>query len=352
MKKLQFTLALIVASASLLSAQVATDAVGFNSVTCLAGSDTRCSVPLTAETAFVGVVSSATIPLAGQLTIVPTATAPGWTSNQFATAYYVKLTSGTKVGMYYQVVSNTATGITVDLAGDTAGIAATDGFKVCKFWTLATLFSPATQTTVVSSLNNLPNGRRTEILIPDMTSSGINLSPNQIFFLTSTGWKKAVSGFPDASNFILVPDSFFIVRHGNAAITASTQFSVAGAVDLSANTTPLATQPTIKQDNPATTGRPVPVSLQDLDLITTGGFVASLNTLPNGRRDEIHIYDNSIAGLNKSPSAIYFYYNGHWKKSVSGFPDADSDTIAPSAGFIIRKYQSGTGNSVSWTQSF
>ena len=352
MKKIQFALTLLAATAGLAHAQVVTEAVGFNTVTCLAGSDTRCSVPLTAETAFVGVVSSTSVPAAGQLTIVPTATAPGWTANQFATSYYAKLTSGSKAGMYYQILSNTTTDITVDLAGDTAGIAATDGVKICKFWTLATLFPPATQTTVIQSVNNLPNGRRTEILIPDMTSAGTNLSPNQIFFLTSTGWKKAVSGFPDASSFILVPDSFFIVRHGNAAITTSTTFTITGNVDLSANTTPLSTQVATKQDNPVTTGRPIPIALQDLDLVQTGAFTASLNTLPNGRRDEIYVYDNAVPGINKSPSAIYFYYNGHWKKAVSGFPDADTELINPSEGFLIRKYQSGSGNSVSWTQSF
>jgi uncharacterized protein (TIGR02597 family) len=240
----------------------------------------------------------------------------------------------------------------VDLAGDAASVAATDGFKICKFWTLATLFPPATQTTAVVSTSNLPNGRRTEIHIPNSASPGINLAPNQIFFLTSTGWKKSVSGFPDASSFIFAPDSFFIVRHAHAAITVATTFTVTGGVDLTPNTTPLATLTSGKQDNPVTTGRPVPVTLTELDLISTSAFVASTSTLPNGRRDEIYVYNNSVPGLNKSPSAIYFYLNGHWKKSVSGFPDADNDTIAPSEGFIIRKYQTATGSSVSWTQSF
>jgi uncharacterized protein (TIGR02597 family) len=340
---------LAAASTFNLQGQVTTEPVGFNTVTCLAGSDTRLSVPLCPETAFIGTIGTATAG-AGQATLT-SASLPAWTASQFATSYYVKLTSGPKVGWFYQVLSNTSTDLVVDLAGDTLGIVPGDTFRICKYWTLASLFPPATQTTVVVSTNNLPLGRRTEIHFPDTTGAGINLSTSQIFFLTSTGWKKAVTGFPDASNTILTPDAFFTLRHGNAAIVSATTYTVVGGVDLSPNSTPLATLVSGKQDNPVTTGRPVPVSLAALDLVSSG-FVASTNTLPLGRRDEILVYANEVAALNKSPSAIYFYHNGNWKKSVTGFPIADTDELPPSSGFLIRKYQTATGGSVIWNETF
>lgn len=348
MKKLALITALAATSVVSSFGQVTTEAVGFNSVTCLAGSDTRCSVPLSPETAFVGVVGSATG--VGPAVLTPLSN-PAWVANQFASYYYVKMTSGARAGWYYQITSNTNADVTIDLAGDSLAIAANDSFRICRFWTLATLFPPATQTTIVASTSTLVSGRRTEVLFPDSTSLGTNLGASSIFFIHGGIWKKSGQGNTDFGTQIITPDSFFIVRHGHSSIVASTVYTVVGGVDLSANATPLATQAGAGQDNPVTTGRPVPVSLVDLDLISSGAFVASTSQLVSGRKDELHVYDNAVAALNKSASAIYYYHNGNWKRSGT---NAISDTVmlAPSEGFLIRKASNGVGGSVTWSQTF
>lgn len=353
------TIALITAFAALsatsLTAQVTTEPVGFNSVTCLPGSDTRCSVPLSPEIPFpAGVVSSVSTPVAGQLTIVPTATAPGWTTNQFASLYYVKMTSGAKAGMFYQILSNTATDVTVDLAGDAAAVVAADGFKICKFWTLATLFPPATQTTIVPSASNSGLARRTEVRFPDLTGTGINLATTRTFFLVGTEWREATASNANADNVILTPDSFFIVRHGSSSIVSATTYTVTGNVDLAPNTTGLNTLQAGKQDNPVTHGRPIPVSLANLDLISSGAFAGSNGQGGLARRDELLVYSNAVAGINKAASATYYYdsSSGNWKASGSNVI-SDSVEIGPAEGFVIRKYQTSGGSAVvSWQQTF
>ncbi len=327
---------------------VTTDPVGFNSVTCLPQSDTFCSVPFNSETPFQSTLAGVPTEASGQATITPTATAPGWTVNQFAGLYYVRITSGAKAGMYYQILSNTAGTLNIDLAGDTvATTIAGDSFRVCKFWTLATLLPVATQTTAVVSASTLPAARRTLILLPDVIGAGINLAPTQSYFLLAAGWKKNVTGFPAADDTILLPDSYFIVRHSSSAIVASTTYTPVGGVETTSISSVLSAQVSGGQDNPITHGRPVPVKLLDLDLISTGAFVASATTLPAARRDQLLVFDNTIASLNKAPSATYFYSGGNWRKAVTGFPVADNDEIPPSSGFIIRKYQSATA-SVVW----
>lgn len=327
--------------------------VGFNTVSCLPNSDTYCSVPFAQSWDFQGVVAGTPSISGDAVTITPQGTV-SWTADQFANLFFVRMLTGAKAGMYFQITGNAVGSLTIDLAGaDFAGVGDGDGFAVSKFWTLSTLFPPATQTTIVPSLNTLGNGRRTEVLIPDKFSDGTNLAPTRKFFLHGTAWKEATTGFPASDNFILAPDSYFIVRHNNAAITSATTFTATGIVELNPVAIPLATGISSKQDNPVLTGRPVPVKLKDLDLISSGAFVASTNTLGNGRRDELLVFDNSVAAVNRSPSAIYFYNNAtsNWRQATTGFPVADDVEIGPSSGILIRKYQAD-GLTTVWKHEF
>lgn len=345
------SLGLCLGAQSLFSQSAETNPVGFNTVECLPNSDTICGVPFARPAVFQGVVNG-TQAGTGTLTITPEGT-PGWTVNDFQTLYMVRIISGTKAGMYYQVASNAAGTVTVDLAGDTAtGINPGDSFRIHPFWTLSTLFPPETQTTIVSSTGTLPNARRTLILIPDLQGAGTNLAPTTLYYLlNSTEWRKAVTGNPGADNEILWPDSYFVVRHNHATITASTYYTPVGSVEMNDITIPLATRAVGAQDNFVISGRPIPVKLADLGLISSGAFLPSTSLLPNGRRDLILVFDNAVAQLNKAPSVIYFYFNDEWRKAVTGNPNADEDEILPSHGVIIRKYQSGSGATQMWTNS-
>lgn len=346
-----FCLLLSLAGTGAFAATAETDPVGFNTVTCLPQSDTYCGVPFAQAASFQGVLAANPTVNGGQATLTPSGTTT-WTANGFQTLYFVRMLSGTKAGMYYQITANTTGAVTVDLAGDNfTGVALGDSFRIHQFWTLGTLFPPATQTTVVASTSTLANGRRTEVLIPDLAGAGTNLAPASKFYIFGGEWKKAVSGNPSATNEILWPDAYFIVRHGHSSIVASTTFTPIGSVEMNAITTPLATRTAGLQDNFVTTGRPIPIQLMDLDLISSGAFVPSTGTLANQRRDTLLVFDNAVAQLNKAPSAVYYYHNGNWKKAVSGNPVSDTDQILPSHGLIIRKYQTVDGVTAYWTNS-
>ncbi len=336
-------------------ARAQSNPVGFNTVTCLKNSDTLCSVPFCQSIDVQDRVSGLpTFPATGFATFSPQ-NLVAWTAGQFVTGhYFVRMLSGPKAGMYYLVAANTSNSLTIDLAGDNfTGVGNNDGFMVCKFWTLATLFPPATQTTIVASLNLLGPGRRTELLLPDTIGNGINLAPTKKYFIHAGAWKEANTGFPLAGNTILLPDSYFIVRHNSAAITNSTTFTSAGHVELNAVSMPLATLPSGKQDNPVSTGRPIPVKLADMDLISSGAFVASDGPGGPRRKDELIVFDNNIASVNRSAAATYFYNSetAKWHQSTTNFPVADNVEIAPGTGFLIRKYIS-TGITSIWTHAY
>jgi uncharacterized protein (TIGR02597 family) len=362
MKRTLILTALICYFEGALLAQTTTPPVGFNTVTCLPNSDTYCSVPFAQTWDFQGLISGTPSVVGEQATITPQGTI-AWTTDQFAGLYFVRILTGAKAGMYFQILNNATGTLTIDLAGgNLTGVANGDGFAVSKFWTLGTLFPPATQTTIVASTSTLLSGRRTQLLLPDLFGNGINLAPSRIFFIHSGVWKEATTGFPIADNTILSPDAFFIVRHNHATITAATTYTASGIVELNPVSAPLATHATVQQDNPVTTSRPVPVKLQDLKLVNEvagvyqagGAFVASASTLLSQRRDQLLVFDNSAPVVNRAPAKIYFYVTStsNWREATTGFPVADDIEIAPSSAMLIRKYQTGTGATTVWTHTY
>jgi uncharacterized protein (TIGR02597 family) len=354
MKRTLILTALICYFEGALVAQTTTPPVGFNTVTCLPNSDTYCSVPFAQTWDFQGLISGTPSVAGDQATITPQGTI-SWTTDQFAGLYFVRILTGAKAGMYFQILNNATGTLTIDLAGgNLTGVANGDGFAVSKFWTLSTLFPPSTQTTIVVSGSTAGPARRTEVLIPDIFGNGTNLAPNRKFFLHNTIWKEATTGFPVSDNFILAPDTYFIVRNNHPTITVATTFTASGIVELNPVSAPLATLVGVKQDNAVQTGRPVPVKLKDLDLISSGAFLGSGGTGGPQRRDELLVYDNATTGINKSASATYFYNTttSNWRQATLGFPVADDIEIAPSSGMLIRKYQTADGATTAWNHTY
>ncbi|WP_169334322.1 TIGR02597 family protein [Rubritalea marina] len=342
--------AMLATSTTLPAQSVATDPVGYTTVTCLPNSDTIVSVP------FLNTTDSITSAVSGSATEDGTTATftlngiTGLTTDQYATYYYVRFTGGTLDGNFYQITANGSDNVTIELNGDAAtDISDTDTLKVYKFWTLGTLFPQATQDTIVESASNRLSARRTEVLIPDNSTEGVNRSAGSVHFLKSTGWADA-SDNGDSDNKLLWPDSYIIIRHP-VAVSTSTTYTASGTVDTNSQIViPLSTRTTGAQDNYVAVPRPVDVALNNLNLYESGAFVASTSSRLSGRRDELHIFDNTAGSLNKSASKIFYHDGTNWIDS-SDKSTADTDTIKASEGIIIRKYQTLDGATHFWNNT-
>jgi len=331
---------------------VTTDPVGFVTGTCLAASDTVVSVPFHQSPAYVGPLSSA--PTNSGSNAILSFSAPGWSTNQYQFTHYVRFSSGAKAGSYYQVIANDGSTLTIALNGDTVAVSGSgDQIQLIPFWTLDTLFPPATQTTIVASAGTTPPLRKTQILFPDLAKDGINLSASAVYFLNGSTWTKAVTGFPTAGTTIIPPDCSFIIRHP-ASVATPTAFVPQGTVETGTLVSPLYTLASGFQDNAIAISRPVPLTLDEAGLAS--GFVASNGTAPPSRRDQILVFDNTATGLNKSASAVYFLSatvsGTNWVQATTGFPIVSgSKILQPGTGIIIRKYQASGGATAFWTNS-
>ena len=245
-----------------------------------------------------------------------------------------------KEGCYYTVTANDASTVTVNLNNDSLGaVTAGTTVSLIPYWTLITAFpttDAGTSYVASTSTSPAPTARGTQIFTPDLTTAGINLASNATYYYYSN-WRKVGS----ASNFndtILPPTTYFTLRNPATATT----FTPSGGVYMNRVSIALDTQSSAAQDNAVAVPRPAGVTLDQLDLVATGAFTPSTNTNATGRKDQLFVYDNTVAGINKSASATYYYYGGMWRV-LGSTANAGSTSIPYGSGFIIRKAANGTG---------
>lgn len=251
--------------------------------------------------------------------------------------------------MYYQISANSTSTLTIDLAGDNiTGLNEGDSFKICRFWTLGTQFPPSTQSTIIPSLSTDTPDRRSEVLFANTQSSGINIPPVDKYYLVGSSWLKSDDATASVMNDVIIPpDSYIIIRHNHPAISASTTFTTAGTVDFDDMALCMQTLASGSQDNHLSLGRPVDVKLAELDLDPVS-FLDSLGSLVTQRRDLLCVYDNTVAQVNRGPSAMYYRMNGSWYM-VGGGATTYNDAVLPhSAGFMVRKYKTNVDQRQIW----
>jgi len=360
MKKLQFTLALLVASASLLSAQVVTEAVGFVSVTALGNSDTRFAVPLHRPTFFVGSVVSK---VGNVITVQNTA---NWTTDQFVYSagtqndhFYIEIQSNgsSAEGKRFDIASNTANTLTV--VGDASGIVVNDVFEIIPYWTYGTLL-PASTSGITATTSISGAGSATKILVPDTTSPGTNLITNATYYYYGgaasggPGWRKSGGGLTTIrNNDIISPSSYLIVRQDGVA-TAT--ISGTGSVPMAKRVHIIGTKLSgVAQDNFVQIDIPIPVTLTDSGLWESGVFTASAS-VSGSNGDKLLVYDDSMALKNKVPSKTYYYYNGAasggpgWRLQGGGLTTIRNGEVAfsPGSGVVIRKQATTPAQTLTW----
>jgi uncharacterized protein (TIGR02597 family) len=314
-----------------------TSPVGFVSLTTLSNSDTIFSTPLAQPAVYQGSVSTLSS------TTVTAGGTPGWTTNGFvyvagtqSNTYYLRFLTGAQAGSYYTVTANTANTLTLNLAGGLlTGAAPGDQFAVIPYWTLGTVF-PASAAGTAFKASTLFI-RNTQIFFPNQTSEGINFAAAAIYYYTNSAWQQAGSpSGTSANDTVLPPDSYVTIRNP-AGFTGS--ITVMGEVVTTPQSTPLNSYATTAQDNAVAITYPVNLTLNNLGL--AAAFVPSSIFVTN---DQLLTYDNTVTGINKSASAIYYYMNGAWRESgQNSSTDFGTNPIQIGSGFIVRKAINSSG---------
>jgi uncharacterized protein (TIGR02597 family) len=372
---------------------VESDPAGFVTVNLAGNSDSYVYIPFKRSPAFVGMAASLSAngtydagepftdnvtvngtrdagePFTDTNNVVTLAGTPALTVNQFVylagtqpNRYYAFLKAGNRAGMYYTVVSNGGSSITLDLAGDdlaaAGAVTGTTSLEVIPFDTLGTIFPAGVG--VHSSSSHSIAVRQSEILIPNNTSSGVDLaSPISYYYFTGAtgagpGWRKAGVSAVLANDDVLMPDSFFVVRHN---IASDTLLTLTGTVQMSQLATPLGTiSNSVDQDNAVALPFATELTLTQLKLFESGAFVGSSSHSISLRQDQVLVWDNSVLGKNKASATSYYYYTGAaglgpgWRRSgVTGTMANNDVVIGPSKGIIIRKKSGGAPVTTLWT---
>ncbi len=338
---------------------VASDPVGFATLSLPANSDSYVSVPFTRPPEFTGGIQS----VAGN--VITVSGTPGWTANQFVYAgtgqpkhFYALIgpggSSNPKEGHTYPVTANGSNTITVDTSADNlTGITANTQVVLIPYWTVATVF-PATDANISFAPSTSSASLKTLVRVPNDAANGINLPYLADYYFSSNidgtssnvGWRKVGDGNTvDHGDDVLLPDSYFVVRNQNGAPT--TALTALGSVLLKKLAVPLRTSTTGQQDNPVSLLRPMDVALSMTGLNPTdGSFTAN---------DQLLVYNNAQIGFNKSPSAVYYRdpANGfNWRLvGDNNLLDHGNDVIPLGTGFVVRKAATASGANVFWTNT-
>jgi uncharacterized protein (TIGR02597 family) len=405
---------LLVANAVLLSpifAQNATsEPVGFTTTSLLANSDTLISIPFTRPPEFSGAVQS----ISGN--VITVAGRPGWTPNQFVYAaglqpktYFVLIGEGpapnpvtapklsmkaaarnatpisdirdelkenesqrteitgyvNQQGHSYLVSANGADALVVNPGSDTlAGITAGTRVIVIPYWTLATIF-PASDASISFTPTTSTSSYKTQILVPNNAALGTSLPVSTYFFSNNVngtpnniGWRVVGSNTTDRGDDPLLPNGYLIVRNSNGSPTLP--LKGIGAILTKKFATPLRSLATQAQDNAVSMIRPIDVTLNQTGLSPNdGSFMA---TPPSGEiraekgavKDQLLLFDNSVAAINKQPTAVYYYSAGRGERGswrLVGDPltgDHGNDVIPAGSAMLLRKAKTASDTTVFW----
>lgn len=267
--------------------------------------------------------------------------APAWEGGSFSAfgkPTYVRFTSGPLKGHYFTVTACSGSTLTVDSAGFNLSQAANgDGAEVAPYWTLITLFpASAAGTSFIASPNAI--SRQTELLFFDATQTGINRAASSIYYFSNGAWRKTgaavVTSFNDT---VIYPDTYFLMRNKAGATTIThvgrVQDGALGTVIVAASST--------ENDNFLALSFPADVTL-DQSGLANGAFTAT--TTPFQRKDTLLWFNPENTGINNAASAVYYYYNGAWRKVGSPITTDFGSTVKLNAGsgFIVRKASAGS----------
>jgi len=324
-------------------------AVGYHATNCPSGADTVVSNSFHRTPAHSGslVADASTDVFSGRVTFELSAVNIFELGDFSDSPHYIRIADGPLAGITHRVAFNNRTSVSIDPDEEEIFSTLTSGtsVEIIPCWTLASLFPRQHQKTIHRSTNKLDSGRKTTVLFFNHDANGINRAPNRIFFLTAEGWFEVERNFPSAGNLVIAPDQPFVIRHPLGE--PDTKFFTGQVVLDGPQTVRLKTSVTETHDNVVSIKRPLPFQLDELTL--ADAFTDSASTAPQDRADELFLFDNVTAAVNKTPAASYFRVGGNWvRDNENDYPNANSTVIPSSTGFIIRKISTATGNDILW----
>lgn len=315
-----------VTNADASSTTAATVPVGFTTIAITPASDTNTpssqvlSVPFYQPAAFAAAVSS--IDNSTQFT----SNSASWTANQFAQTgapYLVHFKSGSSVGRYFLIQSNTTNQVTIYPRGYdlTATAAAADTFEIVPANTLGSVFGTSS--------------------VPFQTGSTAAVADNvylwngtsfDVFYHNGTSWRG--TGFLGSQNAtILYPDEgVFLLRRSTAALSLSFLGTVPSTTERSDVNGPASTFVSNRFPTDTTL---VALGFQSLPNWQTGTTAATA--------DNVYIW-------NGTSWDVYYYNGSSWR--ATGFLGSRDSTVIPtgSAVFVVRR-SSASGTTASLAQA-
>lgn len=239
----------------------------------------------------------------------------GWTVDlgSRASPWLVKITSGSAAGQTLDVVSNTATTLTLSGADLTALglVAGTDTFELVRMETLSSLFGSAA----------LQGGTSASVADNVQVRSGVTWQA--YYFDTTLGyWRRTIGPATNSNNVLVRPQSGVQIVRRAAALT----FTFTGRVPATAfratvyNASSTVIHPGFPTD-------------------TTLGALALQTKLPAWTSGD-------IVGLHNGTAWVSYLFNGSFWQTASGAP-VDSDSVAIPAGALITIQRPGATPGVS-----
>lgn len=275
-----------VAMPSLVLAQtvVSTPIVGFYKKTFPAGGSLQ-TVALLKAVSYQGSASS----VSGAVLSV---SSPGWASNQFAPAnglpaYYVEITSGSRAGYIYDILSNGSASVTV-VDSDVANAGSSPSFLIRAHTKISDVYATATNLTDYNDQITVYNSDGTNTTLLRDSS-------------TTTGWLDATT-FVE-SDAVVYPSQGVVLSTG-----ASGQLTVTGSV----KTTPTVVPLYANQVNIVSLANPSDVT-KDVQTINLGTNLIEFN-------DQVGTY-SSDGSLGQTNTLL-------WAGGAEGFYDATTFSIA------------------------
>ncbi len=270
-----------------------------------------------------------------------------YSSGTQSNSYFMLVRTGLAQGEAYTITGNSVDTLALDLEGDTlANLHLGDSVAIVPYWTVGTVFHGGTGV----NASFAPATRQTEILFPNVSGSGTNLSAAATYYFWNGAWRRVGSAGASANDDVILPDMYFLVRQNvSTGTTLTTEGEVlAGQIRVHLHRSALS-----RQDNVVALPRPNSVTLNQAGLVNLGDLASSVFQTSQSalnRGDELPVFDNVAAGRNKSAAGLYYFLNGLWRKIGLGATDVGGDPVfKPGTGVVIRTAMGTSG--LIWTNS-